>query len=365
MKFVIAKNDLMSVIGKLQNVVPTKPTLPILANVLVEAINNEIIFTVTDLTVGMRCYVPAKVIEEGSTTLPARRFFQLVKELTTANIEITTNANEITEITAGSSRFKLNGMRKNDFPGLPDLAGAHQVKVKQSTLKEMLFKTSFAVSREDTRYVLTGVLLRLEQEGRATFVGTDGKRLAKAEAPVPAAQEGDYIIPLKAVDEVVKLLTEDQVATLYFMKDKIAVEANQTIVITKLLSGDYPNYQRVIPSQCDINVTLHREELMTLLRQISLFTPDASHSVKFIFVPGELILTANSIDIGEGKVSMPANYGGTQMQVAFNPNFFLDILRHSSDETVNLGLTDGFNPGLVTDSSGALCVIMPMRLKEE
>jgi DNA polymerase-3 subunit beta len=149
------------------------------------------------------------------------------------------------------------------------------------------------------------------------------------------------------------------------MNDKIAIEANQSILVTKLLAGDYPDFERVIPAETETTVTLHREELITLLRQISLFTAESNHSVRFSFTKGELVLTANDINIGEGKVSMPVNYNGQKLEIAFNPNYFLDILRHSPDESVQLGLTDPYNPGVITDSSSAVFILMPMRLNEQ
>lgn len=373
MKFVISTKELNYLVSTCLNIVAPKTTIPILANLLVEAVNDELIITSTDLTVGIRCFTDAKILEEGSTTIPARRFAQLIKELTSTNVEITTNQNETTEIVADTSRFKLNGMNKNEFPSLPSLSEAFHFKIKQADLKEMLYRTAFAVSREDNRYVLTGVFLNIANR-IATFVGTDGKRLAKAHLSIDIdpAFTGNYIIPLKAVEEIQKNLLDEDEATVYLMKDKIAVEANQTTIISKLLSGDYPDVNRVIPQSSETSVALHRDELMTLLRQISLFTSENSHSVRFTLSDGELKLSANTMDIGEGKVSMPANYNGSKLEIAFNPAFFLDILRHSKGETVTLGVTDAYNPGVITDKEASpnvnaspLFVLMPMRLNEE
>lgn len=372
MKFVISTQELITLVSKCLNVVPAKSTIPLLSNVLIEALHDELIVTATDLTVGIRCYADAKILAEGATTLPARRLSMLIKELTAANLEITTNANETTEIVADSSRFKLNGMNKLEFPSLPEFKDAFHFKVKQSVLRDMFYYTSFAVSREDNRYTLTGVCLSLAN-ATATFSGTDGKRLAKAHMPVeidPTFQSS-YIIPLKAVEEIQKNLGDEGDATVYLMKDKIAVEAGKTTIITKLLTGDYPDIWRIIPQNVEINVILHREELMTLLRQISLFTSD-SNSVRFSFTEGVLHLSANTMDIGEGKVSMPANYHGNKLEIAFNPGFFLDILRHSKGDTISLGVTDTYNPGLITSdetmaapNASPLFVLMPMRLNED
>jgi DNA polymerase-3 subunit beta len=374
MKFVLSTQELNYLISKIQNVVAQKATIPILSNFLIEARNNEITLTATDLTVGIRCNTEAKIIEEGATTLPAKRFAQLMRELTVMNVEIACNPNEVTTIVAGTSRFKLNGMGKKEFPALPDMTQANFSLIKQADLKDMFFRTSFAVSKEDNRYVLTGVLMQIAN-GLATFVGTDGKRLARAHSPVQSDVDftSQSIIPLKAVDEILKNLRDEGDAKISIMSDKIAIEANNTRILTKLLSGEYPDVNRVVPENSNIIVTLHREELTSLLRQISLFTADHNHSVRFTFTNGELKLSANTMDIGEGNVTMPVNYEGPKLEIAFNPGFFIDILRHCKKETVTLGLTDAYNPGVLTDGEdlkkplqvSPLFVIMPMRLSED
>lgn len=374
MKFVISTQELNFLISKIQNVVPQKPTIPILTNFLIEASNDELILTATDLTVGIRCNTEVKILEEGATTLPAKKLAQLVRELTTVNVEVSSNTHEMTTLVAGTSRFKLNGMSKEEFPSLPDLSHANAFKIKQKDLKDLLYRTSFAVSKEDNRYVLTGVLMQIAN-GQVTFVGTDGKRLARAHTliDIPATFTSQSIIPLKAVDELLKNLTDEGEAKISLMTDKIAIEANQTLLLTKLLAGDYPDINRVIPENSEIILSLHREELMTLLRQVSLFTADNNHSVRFTFTDGELKLTANTMDVGEGHVDMPLNYHGAKLEIAFNPGFFLDILRHCKEETVTLGLTDPYNPGIITDGEPTgklsqatpLFVIMPMRLSED
>ncbi|OJU81916.1 MAG: DNA polymerase III subunit beta [Chlamydia sp. 32-24] len=375
MKFVIATEELNYLINKCLNVVAQKSTLPILSNFLLEAKNGELILTATDLTVGVRCFTEAKIIEDGAVALPAKKFAQLVRELTAANIEITSHSNDIVEISANSSKFKIHGMNKNEFPSLPDVTDATQFKISQKALKELFNQTSFAVSREENRYVLTGLYLQIEN-GIATFIGTDGKRLAKAYAKIDINPQfkGSYIVPAKAVEEMAKNLEEESDATVFLMHDKIAVEASQTTIITKLLAGEYPDVSRVIPQNHEFVLQIHREELITLLRQISLFTADANHSVRFTFQNGELKLTANSIDIGEGKVSMPVNYHGQKLEIAFNPTYCLHILNHCKKddvETITLAITDAYNPGIITpeenikESPTPLYVLMPMRLNEE
>jgi DNA polymerase-3 subunit beta len=326
--------------------------------------------------VGVRCCAEAKVLEEGATTLPAKTLAPLIKELDPqGHIELTTNANDLTEIKCGSSKFKLRGMSRLEYPALPSLEGASHFQIPQKDLREAFFTTSFAVSRDDTRYILTGVNMSIDGT-KATFMGTDGKRLARSffNTPVDGGVGGSYTIPAKAVDEVLKALNEEGNVDVYLMEDKIALQTKNTLVISKLLSGEYPEVTRVIPEQSSAVVSLHREELMSLLRQMMLFTTEQATSARFSFQSGELFLDINSSSVGEGKVSMPVNYSGEPLEIAFNASYFYEILRHCSGETVSLGLIDSFNPGVIADreqqptiAAGAspLFILMPMRLNEE
>lgn len=375
MKFIISTQEFNYLIGKVQRVVPLKATIPLLGNILLEAKGGLITITATDLMVGVRCTTEAKILEEGATTLPAKKLAGLTKELTAVNLEISTNDHDITEILSGSSRFLLNGMSKKEFPPLPDFAESERFTIKQADLKDMFFRTAFAVSKEDTRYVLTGVGLRIQGKV-ATFTGTDGKRLARAHIPIEIDPEfaQSYILPLKGVDEFLNNLGDEGDVTVFLAGDKIAIDTGSTFVVSKLLQGEYPDVSRVIPEKSEVILSLHRDELISLLRQVSLFVADTSHSVRFSFLKGELKLTANTAEIGEGKVSMPVNYHGAPLDIAFNPGFFLDILRHSKEETITMGITDPYNPGVIIDrplkegssqGTSPLFVIMPMRLQEE
>lgn len=378
MKFTMPTQELNYIISKCLNIVSSqKATIPILSNLLLEVKNGTLSVTATDLTVSIRCFTEVTVHEEGATTLPAKKLGQLVRELTAANVEVKTGSNEISEIIADGSRFRLLGMNKAEFPSLPDLEGAIKFIAKQNEFKEVLYRTAFAVSRDDNRFALTGVYMHISNS-KATFAGTDGKRLARTYLPIDVDPgfSGNFIIPLKATEEILKNLLDDGDVTVYLMDDKIAIETHDTTIITKLLTGDYPDINRIIPNSVQHLLSLHREELITLLRQVSLFAneKEQQHVARFTFSDGELRLAANATTIGEGKVSMPVNYQGEKFEIAFNPTFFLDVLRHSKGETVTMGVSDPYNPGLITDqdlSSQAIkdvtpiFVLMPMRLNEE
>ncbi len=366
MKVIISKAELASLIGKIQSIVPSKPSVPILANILIEADHNQLTISATDLMVSVRAHAECKVEQPGGITLPARKFFHLVRELTAPQVEIECVTPEIAHIRAGSSHFKIHGIHKSEFPALPDFSEGTSFVVADQLLKEMLLRTSFAVARDDNRQTLNGVLLQ-SSCGMATLIGTDGKRLAKIQNKVDLPEEyvGSHVLPLKAVEEITRILldTKDSSSRIVLTQDKLSIESGPVTLITKLLSGQYPDVARIIPEKSSSPITLHREELISLLRQVALFTSDASSSARFSFSSGELQLSAMSGEIGEGKVSMAVNYSGPSLDIAFNPNYFLDILRHSKDEVVHFDISNSYNPGLVTDSTSALFVIMPMRLE--
>lgn len=367
MKFIIQREDLTSLIGRVQGVVPSKAVIPILSNVLVEADGNQVILTATDLTVSIQACTNARVEETGAITLPARRFFSLVRELTTPEVEISVGDDGVAVILAGSSHFRLHGMNKDEFPSFPDLTKESSFAIDNGILKEMLSKTAFAAAKDDSRQVLNGIYFALA-DSKALIVATDGKKLAKIEKTleIDSQEMASSIIPLKAVDEMQKLIDEDETSTISLGEDKIGVETSHTKLVSKLIAGEFPDYERVIPDEENITrITIHREELSTLLKQVSLFTSENSHSVKLTFENGSLSIQAMSSQIGEGKVQMPVDFHKESIEIAFNPHFFLDILRHCKDETINFGLIDSYNPGSIQDSSDSQFVLMPMRILQE
>lgn len=361
-KLALQRSHLLNLIGKIQSIVPAKPSVPILSNILLEAYNDQLTISATDLKVSIKASAEAKVTKEGQVILSAKRFFQLIRELTSSHIELELDSSNFLQIRCGSSLFKLHTVQEEEYPPLPQCMHNASFVVHAPTLRELFERTSFAAAKEDSRHALNGMLLQLT-ENKMTLIATDGKRLAKINADLAASGcEGGYIIPIKAIEEMIRALDQEESAKVYIAKDKIALETSSTLIIATLLGGEYPDVSRVIPSKANMTVQLHREELASLLRQVALFTTETSHSVRFRFTSGELEISAVNSEVGEGKVSMPVDYSGSHFEIAFNPFFFIDILKHCKDETVSFGLIDSFNPGLITDQTTALFVIMPMRL---
>jgi DNA polymerase-3 subunit beta len=364
MKAILPRPELVALIGKIQNIVPAKPAHPVLHNVLVEAACDQVVLSVTDLAVSVRAYIEAKVLEEGGIALPAKRLFHLIRELTTPQIELHCTSPETASLNAGSSHFKIQGIHKSEFPALPDAAEGVSFTITNLLLKEMLGRTAFAIAREDSRQAINGLLLHIH-ESVASFVATDGKRLARLHTPVevPTGHTGAYILSSKSVDEMIKILEvkDGGACRLTLMKDKVALETGSMTLFASLLPGPYPDFSRIIPGKSAAPIHLHREELSALLKQVGVFTTEEHTMARFSFHTGVLHLAAMNGEVGEGNVSMPVNYGGPPLEVGFNPHAFLDALRHSRDEVVHFSITDPYAPSLITDSTSAQFMLMPMR----
>ena len=359
----VSRAELVSLIGHLQTIVVSKPAIPILTNLLLTASSSSIALSVTDLIVSVQVKMSATVLEEGAITLPARCFFSLVRELKTAELCLSCEEKEIVTITAGQSQFHLKGMPRQTFPTFPDLTDGPVFSLECSVLKELLSRSAFAAAREDSRHMLNGILMRI-QDHHIICIGADGKRIAKLWSTVdsPPLPQQDFLIPIKAVEEAIKMLDQEGQVTLSLFSDKVGFELDQVTLVSKLLSGTYPDVEKIMVLQPTMAISLHREELGALLRQLILFTTDGNSSVHFTFHVGELTMTVDHHDLGGGTVSMPIDYHGERQEIAFNPHFFHHILRHCRDETVLLSLTNAYTPGVITDSSQAKFVLMPMRL---
>jgi DNA polymerase III subunit beta len=351
MQFTINTQEFQRLVNRCFPVVAKKATIPILANILLEAANDEVILTATDLTVSMRCFGEAKVKEGGKVALPARKLASLVRELSADQLTISVSEDNRIDLISGTSRFRLHGMNAEEFPSLPDLSASKRVILPFSDLSSVFASTSFAISRNEERYVLTGLFMEIS-EGKALFTATDGKRIARASMLLPTEEnfEGAYIIPLKAVEDIIKSHQTEKEMTLYLMEDKMGFETENCLVITKLIAGSYPDVSRVLPDTFAISCPLHKEELQQMLKQVILFTPEETSSVHFSFSKGDLKLSANASAVGEGEVNMPINYDGEHMEVSINGTHFLDYLNHTQTEIVQMQLLDSYNPVVISES---------------
>ena len=363
MKFRIAKEAFLDGLQQVQHVVSTRTTLPILSNVLIEAKDGELRLTTTDLDVGVSGSVKAEVLKEGSTTLPAKRLVSIIRELPSAEIEISIDAKNVASISSGPSFFKIIGLPHDEFPPLPDFNDSKEYKIPQAIFKEGLKKTSYAISTDETRYVLNGIFISFN-EGKMTLVATDGRRLAMVENELefPATHEVEIIVPTKAIQELARLSSMEGEVVAKLQANQISFEIGDSIIVSKLIEGNYPNYRQVIPGEKKERLDLNRESFFETVRRVSLLSSEKSNSVKLVFGPDNLDITANSPDIGEAKESMAVKYSGPEFAIAFNPDFLMAPLRALDEEELHLDLIDEMSPGVLRAAGNFLYVLMPMRV---
>lgn len=363
MKLKLAKSALLDGLQKVQNIVGMRSTLPILANVLITTDKNKVCLTTTDLDVTIRCQVEAEIIKEGKSTLPVKRLSSIIRELPDSTIDLEIDEKDLAKIECNASVFKIYGIPENDFPPVPTPENKYFYTLDQGVFKEMMRKTAYAASTDETRYVLNGILLSF-REGKLTVVATDGRRLAlvEHEIEIPAEAEKDFILPSKAVNELMHTLEDDGTLKIYASENQAIFEFNEVMIASKLIDGTYPNYKQVIPVQCEERIAIERESLLIALRRASILAADKSSATKLGFTKNKLTILTNTPDVGEAKDTIPIKYTGKDISVAFNPDFMMDPLRNLANDEIFLEITDELSPGVIKCDIPFLYVLMPMRI---
>ena len=366
MKLTIGQEEFITGLQAVQNVVSTRTTLPILSNVLLNAVGDRLTLTATDLDVTISKTVEAKVEIDGSFTMPVKKLLSIAREVGGSQIEMDVSKNQCS-IKSGSSAYRVNGLPAEEFPPIPNFSGETTIQMPQDTVKTMLRRTSFAVSTDENRYVLNGLYLSFK-ENKLTMVATDGRRLALAEEDVELKDDNtlEVIVPTKAIQELSRSLgdkgdveiqiTENQVS--FGLKEN---DGTGSLIVSKLVEGAYPNYKQVIPAESKHRVTLDKEELFHALRRAEIMTSEKANSVKLTFTENNLTFTANSPEVGESRETMAIKYEGEETSIAFNPQFFIDPLKALEEDEVHFEFTDQLSPGVVKVKHPFLYVIMPMR----
>ncbi len=363
MKFSVSKEKLLAGLQTVQNVVSTRTTLPILSNVLLRAADGKVHLTTTDLDVGVSGGIDAQVDKPGATTLPARRLANIVRELPAAEVQIEIDSKNVASIRCGQSFFKILGLPEEEFPPLPKFEDAKTFTIPQQALRDALKKTAYAISTDETRYVLNGILFSFK-ENKLTMVATDGRRLALVDLEVefPRSQEVEIIVPTKCVTELGRLLGDEGDAKMSVGENQVAFEIGGTLLVSKLIEGNYPNYRQVIPGEAKERITLEREMFLNAVHRVSLLSSEKSNSVKLVFTKNNIEIAANTPDVGEARESLAVAYKGRDFSIAFNPEFLQAPLRALPNDEIFLDLIDEMSPGVIKIQSPFLYVLMPMRI---
>ncbi|MBZ5591110.1 MAG: DNA polymerase III subunit beta [Acidobacteriia bacterium] len=372
MEFTVSKNDLVRELGLSQGVVEKKTTIPILSNVLIEAQADRIVLTATDLELGIRCSCPAKVKKEGAGTIPARKLLDYTRLLPDADLNFKFLENHWANITCGRSRTKIAGMSRESFPELPQMPDTiSEIPVK--LLSSMISRTSFAISMEESRFTLNGALLLLGGDGM-TMVATDGHRLAYVQSPMDAngASSKGFraLIPKKAMGEIVKLAEEsgpDSKVVFAGDENHLFFRFGERLLITRKLTGNFPDYERVLPKENTNIVKLRKDEIRSAIERVSQFADERSRAIRVQFGQGEVRVFSSSVETGESEESVPTEYAGPDLEIGFNAQYLLDFLRAIQQDEVAFALKDQKSAGEMRPAGEEgkdhyRYVVMPMRI---
>jgi DNA polymerase-3 subunit beta len=374
MKVKISRDELLVALQRVQGVVEKRNTMPILSNILLEAKQDGIEVSATDLEIGMRALYKATVSEAGTLTVSARKLFEIIKELRDGEIELATSENNWLTIQAGKSQFKIVSLSAGDYPALPAIDKEGLTPLTSSNLLELIRKTLFAAGDNDARYILNGLLVTLVTGDKKTtlrLVGTDGHRLAVAEQEVAAGskdapREIKAIIPKKAAHEIRRLLEEggDGEPLIGFTKKLMIFRKSGLLLTSSLMEGNYPNYQQVIPKESDKRILIDRVELEGACRRVAVLARDKANAVKVTFSRGTVTLYANNPDYGEATEELPAEYKGETLSTGFNARYLLDAFGVMDGQQISLQMDNPLSPCLIQEreSPGFKCVVMPIKI---
>jgi DNA polymerase III subunit beta len=368
MEFRIAADELKKALYRAQGIVERKTTMPILANVLVTAHKTGVTVTAFDLDIGVVSEHPAEVMKPGAVTLSAKYLFDIVQNLPEAQVTIKKLQNSYAEISCGPAHFKIVGMAPEEYPKLPKEENAPLVKVNGAVLLEMIKKTSFAISTDETRYILNGVFFEPREGGKVRMVATDGHRLSLIERDL----EGDFklksgvIIPRKGLFELKRLLDEapDAECHLGFAENSALFKKPGLTMVMRLIDGQFPEYQRVIPKEGEKQVSVPKLRFLEGLKRIALLSADKSNAVKISLAENQLRITSHNPDLGEAKDDVDVAYRGGTLTIGFNARYLMDVLAAIEPDEVNLELGDEHSPGVLhaPGDRSYTAVVMPMRV---
>ncbi len=367
MKITIAKQEFQQKLSDIQSVVEKKSTMPILSHFLLKVSSTGSTITATDLETAIREPVQAAAQGEGSLCIPARKLFEIVREID-GDITIETEDSQWIRVKAGPSSFRIACLPAEDYPLWPDMGSSEQIELAASELAMMIEKTVYSSGESDTRYTLNGILFHLDpSRGDLTIVGTDGHRMAvisMALPGVPVVEEKKLIVQRKAASDLEKFLAGADKAKIFLGKNHVLFQIGEVEFLTRLIEGSYPNYTQVIPAANEKKVVVARDAFIKALRRVSIMSKERSHAIRLD--AGENLITLNSSnpDLGEARDEVPASYTGESLSLGFNARYLIDALNAMESEKVVFELQDPLSPTLLKPEGGPAyrCVIMPMRI---
>jgi len=368
MKFKIDRDELLRGLGRIQAIIERRGTLPILANVLIDTRSDAVTLAATDLEVGVVATLPATVETVGSATLGAKKLFEIIRELDGSDVTLALDDASRVAIDSGPAHFSLLSISPEEYPSLPSGEGIEFVSLEAGLLASMIDRTLYATSTDETRYNLNGVYMEGHDSKRVRFVATDGHRMAKIDRtlqePVGFLDKG-IIMPRKGVSEIRKLCDETDGGVEIGLGDGFLIVRRPDLLLTsRLIDGEFPNYQQILPKDHKFRLVLERERLIHAVRRISLMAHERSHGFRFALTDGQVELSASNPDLGEARESIPVEYTGDGVETGFNARYVLDTLGAMTSKEVVIELSEELAPAAFrpADDPDEIAVIMPMRL---
>lgn len=363
MKITLTKESFLKGLQMVQSVVSPHSTLPILYNVLLKAEKGKLALIATDLGVSIKYTMDIDSSKSCASTLQARRLFNIIREMPNDAIEMEIDEKDTASINCGALECKMLGLSADEFPPLPSFESAKEFIMEQAAFKDMLKKTGYAVSIDESRQILRGILLSFKDQ-KLTMVATDGRRLAlvEHEIEIPGEAQTDIIVPAKAVNELVKILGDEGSLKIQILPNLAAFDMGAARLVTKLIEGNYPNYRQVIPNHCEERVAADRENLLAVLHRVALITNEKHSSIKVAFEKNQMNISAVTPDVGEAHESLPIKYTGKKIVMSFNPEFVMDPLRNLISDEVSIELVDDLSPAIIKCDIPFLYVLMPLRV---
>jgi DNA polymerase-3 subunit beta len=371
MKLRIQKDEILKGLQRIQGVVDKKNTMPILSNMLLIADAKGVEIIATDLEIGLRGRYAANVEKPGAVAVSAKKMYEIVRELPEQDIQLRGEDNNWVKIVSGHSQFKLVGLPKDDYPALPDVAEDGMITIAGDILHDMVRKTLYAAGENDARYVLNGLYVQLSPSKSGLLikmVGTDGHRLSVIDRNVEAKhKEESVIVPKKAMIELRRLLEEDESKAGFrigFSKNHALFKRDDLVMVSKLIDGNYPNYQQVIPTKNTKKVLVPKDQLMHAVKRVSILSKEKTNAVKLQLENNTLQLSTNNPEVGEANEELAVAYQGEGVSIGFNSRYLMDVLTAMDGDSISLELSDSLSPCLIKEAGNDeyRCVVMPMRV---
>ena len=366
MKLIVSKDELQEKLSNIQNIVEKRNTMPILSHFLLEAGKNGSFITATDLETALREPLALKVEKEGKICIPARKMFEIVREVD-GDLSLESIDDQWLRIKTGASNFRLACLSSKEFPAWPGMEDMEEISLEAKTMAGLIEKTVFAAGDSDTRYTLNGLLFHITTDNRLSMVGTDGHRLAAMAKPIEGklSEEKKLIVPKKAAAELRKILEKREGSVkMVLSKNHVLFSIGDIQFLTRLIEGTYPNYEQVIPAANEKRIVIERGAFAKALRRVSLMAKDKTNAVKMDLGDNTLTVTTSNPDMGEATDEIAIEYAGEKTALGLNARYLLDIIEVMSSDRVIMEFQGALNPVLIRDEQEAeyRCVIMPMRI---